>query len=508
MSCSPLLVSSASYSRPSYTPGARNNIRRSAAAVILAFLAVAAAASWRISQGLTISDESAYRFQARTFASGSLFSPAPPGAGDRPVDAARPVKWAQEISWRAGWYTKYPIGWPAVLALPERAGLGWLVNPVLGTLLLLITGLFARLAFGTATVIPAVAIAALSPYVLAYSVGRMSHALAAVLIAFATLACLHGIKTRTSSSFVWMCVSLVCSFHVRPFTALVAACVLCLSALCAVRRDRPLFLRALGFTALAATAAIGSVAAFNWVYTGHPGLSPHAFAMGTGFPPETTLAPAIIAHNVWSTWRLAAQSTWIFAFPFLFPLAAYGFWRERSGPAARICVALFIALVTAHLLLREGSGSVVGERFWFEAFFGVVVLGARGVMRLHESWRPARRVAVASICAVTAAQLFMSAAAVEKLDEVSAPRREVRAVAETYQHCHCVVFLSDHPPFYAEHLNLNGPDWRSADVFYAIDPGRSERTAWAQRFGRERWVVVTFDPERKIAVTTSAHTIT
>jgi hypothetical protein len=225
--------------------------------------------------------------------------------------------------------------------------------------------------------------------------------------------------------------------------------------------------------------------------------------MGTSVPPETTLNAAVITRNIVTTWRFATQNTWLFSFPFLFPLAAYGFWVERGRfSAAWILAALFCAMVVAHLTLKESSSSVIGERFWFEAFFGVVVLGVRGLMRLHETWRPARTVAVASLCALIVAQCVMLAASVRKLDVSSTPRREVRAAAETYAHCHCVVFLEDAPPFYAEHLDLNGPDWASADVFYAIDPGPSERSAWARRFGHKQWVVFTWDAQHRTGVTT------
>ncbi len=473
--------------------------------VIAAFLILAAAVSWRVSQGVMISDENAYRFQARTFASGRLFSPPPPGAGERPIDAARPVRWAQEICWRAGAYSKYPVGWPAVLALPEKVNAGWLVTPVLGALLLLITGMVAHHCFGGAIVLPAVVMAALSPYVLAYSVGRMSHALAAVLIALACLACLKGIATRSLSKFIWMCAFLLCTFHVRPYTAFVASMVLGTAVLISIRNERKLLTQVLTVGAVAAAAIAGSVAIFNWTYTGHPTLSPHAFAMGTHVPPETTLNLSLIARNIVTIWRFAAQTTWLFSFPFIFPLAAYGVWTERRSAAAWILAALFCAVVVAHLTVKDSSSSVIGERFWFEAFFAVVVLGARGLVCMYARWRPTRLTAAAVRCAVGAAQLILLGAAIRKMDSASTPGREVQAAAETYKHCHCVVFLEDNPPFYAEHLNLNGPDWRTADVFYAIDPGASERPEWARRFGRTQWVVVTWDPRQRTGVTEVAN---
>src|ERR1035437_10818535 len=77
----------------------------------------------------------------------------------------------------------------------------------------------------------------------------------------------------------------------------------------------------------------------------------------------------------------------------------------------------------------------------------------------------------------------------------SSPSAAVRAVAESFLRCSCVVFLKDSPSnFSGEHLNLNGPDWTGASVFYAVDPGPEGRSAWSLRFGHNRWVVITYDP--------------
>jgi hypothetical protein len=62
-----------------------------------------------------------------------------------------------------------------------------------------------------------------------------------------------------------------------------------------------------------------------------------------------------------------------------------------------------------------------------------------------------------------------------------------------------LILQSLSPIFFGEDLNLNGPDWRSAKVFYAIDPGDEQRTVWAQKLGYDKFVVIGFDPSRGFA---------
>jgi hypothetical protein len=487
--------------RPGLIAGSIGGGRRSAQLVIAAFLLVAAAVSWYVGGGVMIPDESSYRFQARTLAAGRLMAPAPPGAPEHPVNVPVPLNFTHQVISKSGWYSKYPIGWPAVLAVPERMHLGWLVNPVLGALLLVLIGYIAREVFGSAVVLPAIAMAALSAYMLANSVGRMSHGLSSVLVAAATLFCVQGLNTGKLSRFAWMFVLIIVAFHVRPFTAFVTAVVLGVGSLIGTRNRRGLCLRVAAIGAVAAALAIASVMLYNWRFTGDPLLSPYALFRGTKIPRELMVTTGQLAANLKSVWRFALQSTLLYTFPFLAPLIVYRFRAARSNSMAPwLLLALPCILVPAHLVQFEGSASILGERYWFEGYFGAVILAADGLVHLIGKWKPDRRAVRAVTTAIIAAQVVIMAAATTKLVDVSRPRREVRHLAQTYTDCNCVVFFKENlPEFTGRHLNLNGPDWSSAGVFYAIDPGRGERAKWAAILHKPRWVVLAYDSQRKAA---------
>src|SRR5690349_12443422 len=74
-----------------------------------------------------LEDEIAYIFQAQTFARGQLTAPPAPA----PSGFFTPFVVTLDNLHRVG---KYPIGWPLLLALGELVNAGWLVNPILASI--------------------------------------------------------------------------------------------------------------------------------------------------------------------------------------------------------------------------------------------------------------------------------------------------------------------------------------------------------------------------------------
>ena len=237
----------------------------------------------------------------------------------------------------------------------------------------------------------------------------------------------------------------------------------------------------------------------NKAFTGAYWLSPYALYRGIAVPLEIGASASTVLKNISWNLRFSSQSTLLYAFPFVFPLAAWGFWKERKRFEARILALLFPAFVLAHLIQPEASGSYVGERYWLEAFFAIAILGGRGFILLMESWRPGARAATAAVWVLTAVQIVVLGSALHILDSRSRPYRQVRSVAESYRECACVVFLTPGEGFVPAHFNLNRPDWKSGSVFYLVDPGSAGRAEWARRFGRTNWAVIGYDPNRQNA---------
>ena len=123
-----------------------------------------------------VEDETAYLFQAQTFAAGHLMAPPlPPGTADA-------VRFYLLQATGSAWYATTSPGWPAVLSIGVLFGLPWLVNPLLGGLSVflghrLVTHLSDRMTANIFAVLMAT-----SPWLLTTSASLMTHALSLVLI--------------------------------------------------------------------------------------------------------------------------------------------------------------------------------------------------------------------------------------------------------------------------------------------------------------------------------------
>jgi hypothetical protein len=222
------------------------------------------------------------------------------------------------------------------------------------------------------------------------------------------------------------------------------------------------------------------------------------YAARGGVPPEMALHGVYFTDHPLRSWRFGVQSTVLFAFPFLGLLVFYYFWSSRTKSAASWILVALACAIGAYPL---GSGSIIGQRYWFEGYFAVVVLAAEGLTRLLAAWRPGRRVAVPVAACLAIAQLAMFVPSIYVLGQMSSPRREVKRLADGYRNCDCVVYFAETPPdFYGFHLNINNPDWPTARVFYANDPGPDQRAKWTGILRRSKWVVLRYDIQRQTAV--------
>jgi hypothetical protein len=466
------------------------------AAVMGVFLIGSAALSAINAQGFSNADEMSYRFEARILGTGKLVAAPPPGAPQKPEDAPLPLRFNNLVLWHNGWFAKYPLGWPLVLALPEKAGWEWLVNPLLAVGILICTARIAHTLSGPGGAFCAVALLVLSPCFLAPTAELMSHATAGLLVAWSCWAWLEGTRRRRLYYFALMYLLVGLAFHVRPLTALLTAATLTGGVILTLRREPGFLARVLAIGAALGALTVGSVLLYNRTFTGNLWLSPYAFARGVNIPVEIAASLPQALRNMKEMWRMSVQSTLLFFFPLIFVLAGVGFWKNRkASPMVWLLLSLFLVIVIGHLVQTESSGSVLAERYWFESYFAVAILAAQGIAAVVTAFESPQRSLIAAGCSLLAVQLMVTIAASKIMLQASAPSRAVAHLARQYRDCQCVVFLTSAPPFFAaEHLSLNGPDWQQAQVFYAVDPGPEQRMAWTRTLGRQRWVVVGYDP--------------
>jgi 4-amino-4-deoxy-L-arabinose transferase-like glycosyltransferase len=322
--------------------------------------------------------------------------------------------------------------------------------------------------------------------------------MAGLLVAAACWAWMEGMRQRKLPYFAVMYLLTGLTFHVRPFTALLTAATLTGCLACSLRRARGLLIRVLATGAVLGIATVGSLLLYNKAFTGSIWLSPYALLKGVSIPLEISASLPEAVHNINVMWRFGGQSTVVYFFPLIFFLAGLGFWKNRStSPVVWLLLSLFVVTVLGHLVQTESSGSVVAERYWFEAYFAIAILGAQGIVAVTTALQSSHRPLIAATCTLLAIQTIITFCAIKIILRRSAPFIAVAHLAAQYENCLCVVFLKSSPPvFFGQHMNLNGPDWPRAKVFYAIDPGPELRMSWTRTLGRDRFVVVSYDQVR------------
>jgi hypothetical protein len=127
-------------------------------------------------------DDYSYLYQAKLFAQGKVF------AENSLYDPSQPLHDCIETSCltdTAGRrFSRYPPGWPAILAIGARLGLPWIINPLLSALLLFLMLVFVEQKFGKELIGIAAALMTLCLFV-AYYAGSFRAHIASALFVFA-----------------------------------------------------------------------------------------------------------------------------------------------------------------------------------------------------------------------------------------------------------------------------------------------------------------------------------
>lgn len=165
-----------------------------------------------------IPDEVVYLYQAQYFAKGMLTVPAPS------VPEAFSFYMIPSESQR--WYSIFPPGWPAVLALGVLLGVPWLINPMFAGLNVLLTYILFRDVDSRRTAHMAVFLLSVSPWYIFMGMNFMSHMFTLTCALLAAVAISRAKKTG-KALWGWLggCTVGLASL-VRPLDGLIVAGVL------------------------------------------------------------------------------------------------------------------------------------------------------------------------------------------------------------------------------------------------------------------------------------------
>jgi hypothetical protein len=326
--------------------------------------------------------------------------------------------------------------------------------------------------------------------------------LCSALLAGATLLFFRWLRAASATVLTGMLALIAFAFWVRPFTTGCAGIVFAAAALWHYRRERAKLKTFLIAGAVTSAAAVGGLLWYNSQLTGHFLLSPYALYFGTNMPPEANLRPAHVVFNIFTLTRSSFEKLNASVFPLLLLLSAYALLREDRAKREAIYTlgALFLIVVFGYTGLIEPSDTVVGERMYYEVFFALALIAARGVVIIQQRWRiPARDMA-----AVTAAAVLLTLPTYYRFYQDTMQRAlpftKVQNAINGLHLSDAVFFLRTAEDFRASDFNQNSPDWKHSDAFYFVDTGEQRRPAIAALMGKSNWAVISYDPQARVAV--------
>jgi hypothetical protein len=424
-----------------------------------------------------VPDEVLYLFQSRCFTNGIASVPAPA------VPEAFSFYMVPYASER--WYSIFPPGWPAVLALGVLCGVPWVVNPVLAGINMLLVYVLLGEIYGRRTARVALILLATSPWHVYMAMNFMSHTLTLTCMMIAWISVW---RARTSGKTLWGWVGgggIGMLSLVRPLDGLIVAGILGLSAM-GLDGKRIKIASMAGL--ILGAAIVGSLALpYNKILTGDPMKSPlEAYyeeyfgpkANALGFGPERGLGWAIdpfpghspldalvnanlntFAVNIelfgWSTGSLFIIILFLF-----------------SGQIRRNDWLMFIAILGVlgvYSLYWFAGGPDFGARYWYLILIPLVAVTALGIQWLEKSIETGAltsgvmgtriTVMVLSLCFLSVVNFFPWRA-IDKYYHYREMRPDIRSLAKSYDFGKSLVLIR----------GTSETDYLSAWVYNPLDP--------------------------------------
>ena len=355
--------------------------------IFICCLLMCGSISWHIFDAVPgFIDGCSYMFQARLFAHGMLAAPLPPESEFFEVG---------NTILSDKWYTVYPPGYPAILALGVLLRISWLVNPLLGALTIVCIYLLAKELYGNDTAKLSAVLACTSSFFLFMSSEFASHTSTLFFVTLAFLSFVWMLKKKRPLLSAVVCgASLGIALLCRPYTT---AWICVPMGIAAIVARKKLVLRHILIGAIPLLIACLVFLAYNAATTGHPLLFGYIVLHGKGHYPGFHQDPwsnefhTIVQGFKYALGNLNALNYYLFEWPmpslfFLCLFLAYQkkrFWEW-------VLVGWIGALLIGHFFYFFNKLDF-GPRFVYESLPALILLTSRGaslsVQFITSQWR-------------------------------------------------------------------------------------------------------------------------
>jgi hypothetical protein len=323
-----------------------------------------------------IDDTIAQLFNARIFAQGKLYVPAPsfPEFFDR----------NHMIIDNGKWYSQYPPFHSALLALGVLIGTPWLINPLLGALVVIVFYYLGKELYDEKTGRISAMLGTLSPFLLFMSSEYMNHTSALLLLSCFILFFFRMVRKHSFVSAILAGTFLGLAVNVRPLTALAIATPLIIYSFYLFGRKPWTYLPRLSLMAIASVIFVGFLLYYNYLTNGNPLTfgytarwgSDHGLGFGhSGWGPAHTPLRGLLSTSE----DLNAMNRFLFEWPIssLFFVALL-FASRQTNLKDYLLLSVITAPVIAYFFYWF-HGILFGPRWEYETLGALVVLSARGI---------------------------------------------------------------------------------------------------------------------------------
>lgn len=463
----------------------------------------AAALAWGVYERHPhVPDEVAYLLQARTFAEGWLALPTPPvpEAFDTYLSDFGP----------RGWTIAVPPGWPAALAVGVAVGAGWLVNPLLAGLNVILAALVLSRLYDRGTTRWAVLLLATSPWHLFLGMSYMTHMWTLACALLATLGVLRARETD-QARWAWLGgLALGVMGVTRQLDAMILALLLGVWAIGLGGRR----LRTTAIAGLVLGGALGAspVLAYNKYLTGNaltfpvmefisarygPGANAYGFGpdRGLGWPLDPRPGHDVLDGLLNTNLNVTAMHADLFGWPIGSLVLVFLVLVTRVRGSDRLMVVACVTVAGAYFFNYFSGGPDFGARYWHLMAVPLAALTARGAgivgRGLGGPAGEGRAHLGLAFLVVTGLVLFTPWRSLDKYRHYRGMRPDIRRLAEEVPFGPSLVLIRGRDmPDYASAVVYNPPTVMSPGPVYAWDRSPAVRSRLLEAYPDHRvWVV-------------------
>jgi hypothetical protein len=327
-------------------------------------------------------DENSYLFQAKTFAKGRLFVESHP-LGEF-FEAVNVVTTPSKV------FGKYPPGHALFLMWGVLIGYPRLIPLIISSLTLFVIFFLAKEAYDSKTAKVAALFALLSPAYLFTSSTLLSQTTSLFLI---SLGCLFFIKTQKSESYYFPFISGAClglAFNTRPLNTIALSIPFSAYFFYLLIKYKGTYWKKFLLFSLALLIFLGIFLSYNHALTGNAFLMPfqmwgneHLVRDRYGFGTHGDYTHDFDKGLTNTRLNLRRLNEWLFGWPcsILFICALFFFYPLNKWDY--IFFSGFLLLVIAYLFWWW-AGEVLGPLYYYDSLVFLVVLSARGFLKLTE----------------------------------------------------------------------------------------------------------------------------